>query len=467
MGQIIELAGHLTPWDKRVSGYKLLAFDVPEGIARLDVDYSFSEEGTGHLGGAPRNILDIGIFDPRGSEFLQAQGFRGWSGSARRTFSLSRDEATPGYLPGPILPGCWEIILGLYRILPEGCDYRVSIRLFEGPSPSKEFVPPPPGPVLNRRSGWFRGDLHCHTHHSDGTGSLADLVTAAHAQRLDFVAVTDHNTVSHLAHLPAYSGAGLLLVPGVELTTEYGHANAWGIERWHDFRCESPAQMAAVVADVKSTGALISINHPKDGGPPWTYGGEDAYDCVEVWQAPWGPLNYQSLGLWDRLLRAGHRITAVGGSDVHQAPLDGDRGSAAVGLPCTWVYARELSTAGLLAGIKAGHVFISELPSGPRISLWATTLDGPRKAALMGDELRVSPGTRVRLCCVVEDAEGCVLRLRSSESEEVTSITTNPFRHECETRVDQDTFMRVEVISPTSQAPPVRALSNPVYLRLD
>jgi len=465
--ETLELIGHLTLADKEASAYVLLPFDVPDRIARLEISYSFSDDKPGGFMQQPGNLLDIGLFDPRGSEFLSAKGFRGWSGSARRAFTVSADGATPGYLPGPILAGRWEIILGLVHILPQGCDYRITIRLIGGPASGQEAASPPPLPVLSKRPGWYRGDLHCHTHHSDATGSLADLAAAGRAQGRDFLAITEHNTTSHLPHLAAHSGRDLLLIPGIEITTERGHANAWGIERWHEFRCETPAQMAQVLADVRSTGALISVNHPKEFGPPWTFGGEEAFDCLEVWQAPWFVFNDQSLALWDRLLRAGHRITGVGGSDVHQRPPGSEELYPIVGQPCTWVYAETLSVSGLLAGIQAGHVFISEEPSGPRLFLTAETEKASQQKAWMGHELRVLPGTNVRLSCIVEGARGCELRIHSAESSVTLSIEQDPYRHEWQVRIEDDTFYRVEVhTEPASQEAGVRALSNPIYFRV-
>ena len=45
-------------------------------------------------------IMDLGC--------MGAAGFRGWSGGARRSFVITDDAATPGYLPGELeagLPG--------------------------------------------------------------------------------------------------------------------------------------------------------------------------------------------------------------------------------------------------------------------------------------------------------------------------------------------------------------------------
>lgn len=465
MYHTVELAGHLSLAERAQAVYRLLPFDVPAGMARLEVSYGFSHDDPGGFMRSAGNILDIGLFDARGSEFLHAAGFRGWSGATRREFYLTPDAATPGYLPGPILPGRWQIILGLHRILPQGCDYRVTVRLYAGQSPPPAPWVPPPRPVLCREPDWYRGDLHCHSHHSDGRGSLADLTAAARVQRLDFLAVTEHNTVSHLPHLAAHAGPDLLLIAGQEITTEYGHANAWGIHRWHEFRCQTAAQMAQVVADVHAEGALISINHPKEDGPPWELGGEAQFDCLEVWQAPWFAFNDQSLAFWARLLGEGHRLIAVGGSDQHQASFDGQVGRLAVGKPCTWVYAPELSVSGVLAGIKAGHVFISEDPSGPCLFLTADADGDGRYEAMVGDAVQVPAGAAIRLRCRVEGAKGCQLRLCSPQGVRAVTIDATDFITEWTAHIEGDTFFRAEV---THQPEPphveVRALSNPIYV---
>jgi hypothetical protein len=469
----LELVGHLSPGDKQASAYRLLPFQVPAGIGRLEVEYRFSEDKPGGFLQAAGNILDIGLFDPRGSEFLHAQGFRGWSGAARRAFSLAPDEATPGYLPGPILPGEWHILLGLVRILPQGCDYQVTIRLYEGVRESAAAggavaaaaaapaVPPP----LDR-PGWYRGDLHCHTHHSDATGSLADLAAAARQQGLDFVAVTEHNTVSHLLHLARHAGPDLLLISGLEITTEQGHANAWGIHRWHEFRCQFPEQMARVVDDVHAAGAVISINHPKAGGPPWQFGGEERFDCLEVWQAPWFVFNDQSLALWDRLLRQGLRLTAVGGSDLHQALPGEEIEGLRLGRPCTWVYAEALTEQDILAGIRAGCVFISADPCGPRLVLTADVDGYGRCEVHMGDCVSVPTGASVRLRCEAEGAAGCTLRLRSADHDLEMEVQADDFRHEWSSPIQGNTHFRAELWrTPEGENPAMQALSNPIYVQ--
>lgn len=467
----LVLEGHFDPKDREQEEFPLLPFEVPPGVVRLCVSYEFSRPlSADKAGWEEGNILDIGLFDPRGAEFPNGRGFRGWSGTARREFFLSPTEATPGYLPGPILPGTWHVLLGLYQLAPEGCDYRIVIRMETGdPSPDVPFPLPVswnPAP-LERGPRWFRGDLHAHTHHSDGTAPLEDLVAAARAQGLDFVAVTEHNTVSHLSELARFSGPPLLL-PGVEISTYHGHANLWPVADWADFRCWQDDQMRQVREWAREHGALFSVNHPKDDGPPWGFGDFFEPDCLEVWGAPWFISNYQALAVWDSLLRQGRRVTAVGGSDKHQGPFTGELGWYELGNPTTWVWAEELSIPAIVEGLRAGHVFISEGPQGPQVELVA---EAGGRQAMMGDVLPVPEGAPVRLTCRVRGGVGTLLRLVSARRALQAEVSSENFIWTAEVVPEGDLYFRPEVIDPPEvpldeepAALVARALGNPIYL---
>jgi hypothetical protein len=478
----IVLKGHFDSADRDVDEFRLLPFEVPAGIVRLHVRYRVSRPlSADKVGWEEGNIVDIGLFDPRGAEFLTAKGLRGWSGSARQQFTVATEEATPGYLPGPVQPGTWHVVLGLYQLAPEGCDYRVVVTLEEGRKGAREQrskgAEEHEGRGTEGGPQWFRGDLHAHTWHSDGSAPLADLVAAARAQGLDFVAVTEHNTVSHLPLLGSHTTPDLLLIPGVEVSTYHGHANVWPIDRpdgFFEFRCWSDDQMAQVREAVRARGALFSINHPKEGGPPWEFGDLFEPDCIEVWGAPWFISNYQSLAVWDAQLRRGKRITGVGGSDKHQGPFvdKGELGWYEVGNPCTHVFADALSISAIIAGLRAGHVFISEGPAGPRLELSAEEIHGGQRAA-MGDELRVPAGASLRLRCRVQGGAGNNLRLVSAQDIYEIPIADNEFTYGCQVTATEDTYWRAEVIEPP-EAPldeepaalMAKALGNPIYVKI-
>lgn len=73
-----------------------------------------------------------------------------------------------------------------------------------------------PGPI----------DLHTHSSVSDGTESPTELVEAALAAGLGAVALTDHDSTAGWGEAAAASsGSGLMVVPGMELSTNYGPAS--------------------------------------------------------------------------------------------------------------------------------------------------------------------------------------------------------------------------------------------------
>lgn len=67
-------------------------------------------------------------------------------------------------------------------------------------------------------------DLHTHSVYSDGTLTPAELVAEAKKIGLSAVALTDHNTVAGLPEfVSATENSGVLAVPGVEFSTDYGN----------------------------------------------------------------------------------------------------------------------------------------------------------------------------------------------------------------------------------------------------
>src|SRR5256885_3008748 len=134
-----------------VDDWFYLPVDVPRGVREIEVVYSYDRPQVPP--GAKGNALDIGMFGPAGFQLGNSRGFRGWSGGFRDRFTISAAQATPGYLPGPIEPGRWHVILGPYTVAQQGLSYQVDITLRFGP-PDPAFTPhpaPTEAPTRNRR----------------------------------------------------------------------------------------------------------------------------------------------------------------------------------------------------------------------------------------------------------------------------------------------------------------------------
>ena len=370
----MRVTHHFTHVDREANVYHETPFEVPGGAPAVSVVLAYDRASA---------VVDLGVFDP--------ERFRGWSGSARDGFVITPAAATPGYLPGPLPPGTWNVLLGLHQLPPGGVDVTVTAAVEAAPLPPEESPPSrperPPACDLpahpDRR--WLAADFHSHSTHSDGELSIAALACLAAARGLDVLAVTDHNTVSHHPHLAAAGAhAGIRLVPGQEITTETGHANCFGNVGWVDFR--RPADTWWQTAE--RNGGLVSINHPLVDGYGWQKQTARSMPLVEAWHSSWDRSSDAPLKWWSR--RGG---VPIGGSDFHRRGADAPPGS-----PTTWVEVEDDDVIGALA---AGRVALSYAPRRPVLlrhdgDLVAIDADGATLVGADGTRTRVH-GDAVRL----------------------------------------------------------------------
>ena len=370
MRRQLDLEGVISAEQARLHPYVYVPFEVPARCSRLEVAYHYGPVSPTD----EPSTLDIGIFDVRGTAPYTG-GFRGWSGGARRSFFIEHERATPGYVAGALPSGAWSIVLGGYEVPADGVRYWLTVSLdiatldaAPGRSTAGAARVSPQHSALSAPA-WYRGDLHSHTDHSDGENTIAEMAYFANSRGLDFLAITDHNTTTHMPVIDAWHDAPLLLVPGEEVTTYSGHANVWGLREWVEFRVTTNEEMHRLLKWVEARDRPFSINHPKKVGPPWQFT-DPGFAVREVWQAPWRWYNWESVGAWDEELAAGRRIVPVGGSDAHSAPPAEPRHPHHVGDPTTWLYCEGgLTEASVLAAIVAGRTAISDAPDGPLLTL--------------------------------------------------------------------------------------------------
>lgn len=456
--------------DQAENPYAYLPFMVPAGTTRIDVRMEYAK--------ADDCIVDLGLFDPRATDYPTSEGFRGWSGGARHSFFVATDDATPGYIHGPIQAGQWHVVLGLYRVPETGALVTVDIEFEDRPRLTA------PQPVRSRPirpgSGWYRGDLHSHTFHSDAAGSPELLHAAARQAGLDFLAVTDHNTISQRRYFHQASSPDLIFVRGMEVTTTNGHANIFGVDDWLDFRLRKPADAHTLAARVHQRGGLLSINHDKPT-IPWDYE-IPAIDCMEVWQSSWFARNWVSLARYQHRLASGLRPSLIGGSDYHQPDRLQPEGPFVIGRPTTVLELDELSEDAVLAAMRAGRGYVTESPTGPHL---AVTLDG----APMGSTIARRGMVRAR--AEVRGALGDTISwIDASGAIGEQLIDSDDWRGEMALFDGAMGFIRAEIIAKASRArlinefkaasgpelrwgltdaiidaqPVRRALSNPVFL---
>lgn len=392
--------------------YLQAPFRFPAGADRLLLEASVD-----HL--EERTVIDVGIEDPN--------GIRGASGSNKRVILVGETEATPSYLPGHMPVGQWKLLIAVPNIR-EGVTATWTAKLWF----LKPGEPDTPPPTAARGPGWYRGDLHLHTGHSDGSCAptsggekvpcplFLTLKTAAE-RGLDFVSLTEHNSVSHHSSLreaqPYFDR--MLLIPGREITTFFGHFNIHGVTRQIDFRIQpgGPVSFNSLADEVHRLGGIVVLNHPAlpSGeacmGCGWNMPGADPakVDAIEtvngsaINAAGGNPAGLvDGTPFWLDWLEKHGPVAALGSSDNH----DGARDSEAfgnIGRPTTVVMAQDLTQPAILAGIRSGRMFI-DLGAGAG-NLLDFCVKAAAGEACMGGKLALSGGA-VRVETTLHIAKG-------------------------------------------------------------
>ncbi|MFI6347957.1 CehA/McbA family metallohydrolase [Streptomyces sp. NPDC050560] len=441
--------------------------EVPRGVRELKVSYGYEKPQV--PAGTQGNALDIGLFDERGTG-LGSDGFRGWSGGARTEFTVSAEQATPGYLPGPVRAGTWHIALGPYTVAPQGLAYEITITLTKGAqgrTPRPSF---PPERARGRGRAWYRGDCHLHSVHSDGGRTPAEIAALARAAGLDFINTSDHNTSSSHPEWADLAGDDLLIVLGEEITTRNGHVLALGTDpgTWIDWRYRArDNRWGAYARETRKRGGLVVPAHPHGTciGCNWKFGLAEA-DAVEVWNGPYTPDDEMSLADWDNTLVAAVRggradwTPAMGNSDAHRDP-------DVVGLPQTVVLADDLSRQAIQEGIRAGRSYVAE-SSAVEVAFGAT--GGRGGHAGIGERLAVDAAAPVTVRLDVKGAPGCTLHFVTDQGTLFTSEAVDGSGSGSaawHTTPSYAAYVRAEVRHPaTVEGLPgaLAAFTNPVFL---
>ncbi|MFF7789863.1 CehA/McbA family metallohydrolase [Streptomyces sp. NPDC007991] len=440
--------------------------EVPAGVRELRVAYTYDRPAV--PSGTTGNALDIGIFDDRGTE-LGGRGFRGWSGGARSEFFIRADEATPGYLPGPVREGTWHIALGPYTVAPQGLSYEITITLAYG-EPGEAVRPVyPPDRAGGRGRAWYRGDCHLHSWYSDGRRTPAEIGALARAAGLDFINSSEHNTHAAHAHWADVAGDDLLVMLGEEVTTRNGHVVALGTDpgTFVDWRYRARDNRFGRFAHrIRRAGGLVVPAHPHATcvGCNWKFGFGEA-DAIEVWNGPYTPDDEVTLADWDSMLvasvRDGHDwIPAMGSSDAHRDP-------DTVGHPQTVVLADDLTRQAIQEGIRAGRSYVAE---SAKLDLAFRASGGRGDHAGIGERLRVDRDTPVTVRLEVTGAPRCTVRFVTDQGVLHTSAplpVSGSGAVEWRTTPSYAAYVRAELRHEAAAGPvpgALAAFTNPIFL---
>ncbi|MGB7267624.1 MAG: CehA/McbA family metallohydrolase [Terracidiphilus sp.] len=450
--------------------YIKVPFTVAAGTERVTITFEYT-------GKEQHTALDLGMLDPT--------VLRCWSGGNKSMLTVGLMDATPSCLPGAIPQGTWNVLIGVPNIRPN-VESNYTIHVYLSRTGAAAMLPDILRQPLRADPGWFRGDLHMHTAHSDGqcpsqTGKMVPCpvfftVDAAARRGLDFIAITDHNASSQydvMRELQPYFDK-VLLIPGREITTFQGHINFLGSTDFVDFRLDGKTvlDMNALLHSADRVGAITSINHPDSptgeicmgcGWTPATPVDMHLLTGVEAVNGGDELHGISELPFWNNELNQGCRLTGIGGSDNHRAMEALDH-IGSIGSPTTVVYAAELSMPAILDGIRAGHVFIDVAGTHDRIL--DVTAESVGKTAHAGDLLNTAQGDPVNFEAHVTGAAGGKL-VWIEDGHEITPPTNSDISEPDQTiplpwtSDGQRHWFRAEVAGPDGK---LWLIGNPVYV---
>jgi hypothetical protein len=176
---------------------------------------------------------------------------------------------------------------------------------------------------------WAACELHTHTFHSDGKQTLLELANGAKSLGFECIALTDHNTMTGLQEREIIeTETGVLIIPGMEWTTFYGHMVTIGLDAFIDWRVLGVGEVHKGITQIHANGGIAGMAHPFRVGSPictgcyWEYEIKDwnEIDYIEVWSGTFPSIkknNLRAFQFWTDRLNEGYRIAATSGRDWH------------------------------------------------------------------------------------------------------------------------------------------------------
>ena len=237
--------------------------------------------------------------------------------------------------------------------------------------------------------------------------------------------------------------------------------------------------MNVILRDVRARGGIASLNHADAPG------GEICMGCK--WEPPVavdmslftgveainGGNLLSSADFWDGKIADGIRLTAIGGSDNHNALIPAGEPSA-IGRPTTVVEASDLSVPAILDGIRRGRVFVDLTSSRDKtldIQARDTTLPGVQHQqawTAMGDALDAASGHPIafRIVLAACPHSRIHLMLDGRDSADLPPLTASAGNETLQFKWTSDGryhWLRCEVRDNNGQ---LSLLSNPIYINL-
>ncbi len=298
-------------------------------------------------------------------------------------------------------------------------------------------------------------DIHTHSLHSDGLGTVTENAERVKACGLDFFFATDHGSLRQKQAVKKLSHAGWGQEPGAGMH----HIGLLANTRLFRPRLDS---IGTDFYRAQKLAPFVWIPHPAGWYPVTNY---TPKQIKSLWQL--GPAfameiingatqminaydksDQQAVLAWDRLLCDGRKVTAVAGSDAH-SPDD-------IGTTWTGVLISRRSATAIIQALNQGLCFASE----------STLMDFSCNNKPMGTTIRVRPKTPLTFRFRVADAGGLASIRIISQGQVIKTIVANNRKVMTGSLIQpalrQPAYFRLE----TTASDDRRAFSTPIYIEL-
>ena len=193
--------------------------------------------------------------------------------------------------------------------------------------------------AFEKQGTFLKGNLHCHTTLSDGTGTPASAIRQYANAGYDFLAITDHRRYNSVNYAPE---TGLLILPGMEADRflegkgmPVVHVVALGPETGNGYTdgqtVEYPRGGTAeacqdIIDDVHAANNLAILAHPMwSGNTVESVQALQGFELMEIWNSGsailWGVDS--NTYHWDVLLSQGRKVFGVASDDSHSLQENG------------------------------------------------------------------------------------------------------------------------------------------------
>jgi len=293
-----------------------------------------------------------------------------------------------------------------------------------------------PSPVLKDEAGWYSGELQVHSNYGAGSQSVSELVRNAERMGLDFLAITDRNTLDAPLD-PDFKSRSVVLIPAMEWGDESRGVALVYAPRTFPHETDSVPEAQAISIRVQAQGGIFAIAYPCFPTSPWQWGlryvnaiqgwcrdwrgvppmslqqitdesillrkdGKLIHSLANAAATPGRSANGQSTLFWDLELKRGLKASIIAGSNS-SSPV------VAMASPVTYVYAREKSLRGILDGIRRGRTVVAKDLNAPRLYFTADVLNNGKIESMIGGIVPLRHPTR--FIVEVEGAKGTRLEV--------------------------------------------------------